>query len=216
MEEIYMRGARPIKPSKKMSFRGRTPSIKTGKMIHWESLLEHDFVRLLEFDPFVTYYESQPLLIQYSYLGKRRKYYPDFKVITNDEHVYLYEVKAESHISLEENMVKFEVGRRYCEERKWFYRVITEKEIRKGFLIENICLIQDSKYSTLQESVKQSIIHFLQRETCITINHLLELLTEFDKSEIYTNTYAMIYDHLIKVNLIDELLTSDSVLSLYE
>ncbi len=44
---------------------GKFPSIKMGRMIAFESLLERDFIYLLDYDPAVEWFEEQPLTIEY-------------------------------------------------------------------------------------------------------------------------------------------------------
>lgn len=42
-------------------------------MIPWESTLERDFIKRLDFDPTVTSFKFQPLKINYVYQGKKTK-----------------------------------------------------------------------------------------------------------------------------------------------
>ena len=69
--------ARKIGPKKNLhSFRGKRSSQLNRNSIRWESLLEKDYIKILEFDPCVTSYESQPIKINYYYEGKEREYFP--------------------------------------------------------------------------------------------------------------------------------------------
>ena len=59
-------------PVRKVSNRGgnaigRFPSTKMGRMIAFESLLERDFIYLLDYDPTVDWFEEQPLSIEYQH-----------------------------------------------------------------------------------------------------------------------------------------------------
>jgi hypothetical protein len=69
-------------PVRKVSNRGgniigKFPSIKMRRMIAFESLLERDFIYLLDYDKDVEWFEEQPLTIEYQHEGKRRHCIPD-------------------------------------------------------------------------------------------------------------------------------------------
>jgi hypothetical protein len=80
------RGAKPVsvrKPSNRGGVRkniGKTPSLKAGRPVWWESLLERDYIVLLEFDPDVITFVEQPFRVRYSFEGRVRHYTPDFLV----------------------------------------------------------------------------------------------------------------------------------------
>ena len=60
---------------------GRFPSLKMQRMIAFESLLERDFIYLLDYDAAVTWFEEQPLTIEYEHEGKLLHYTPDFHLV---------------------------------------------------------------------------------------------------------------------------------------
>jgi hypothetical protein len=73
-------------PVRKVSNRGGNtighfPSLKMGRMIDYESLIERDLIYLLEFEQDVTWYAEQPLTIPYHYEEKERDYTPDFHIV---------------------------------------------------------------------------------------------------------------------------------------
>jgi len=74
-------------------FRGYFPSVKMGRTVHWESLLEKDALLLLELSPGVAAYQEQPEVIEY-FDGKQfREYIPDLKLILQDGTIRYLEVK---------------------------------------------------------------------------------------------------------------------------
>ncbi|MCX6056896.1 MAG: TnsA endonuclease N-terminal domain-containing protein [Chloroflexi bacterium] len=89
---------------------GRFPFAKMGRMIAFESLLERDFIYLLEYDPSVKWFEEQPLSIKYLQEGKQFQYTPDFHLLENGQHV-LVECKPQRFVETEENRHKFAVAR---------------------------------------------------------------------------------------------------------
>ena len=101
-------------PVRKVSNRGgnvigRFPSTKMGRMIAFESLLERDFIYLLDYDPAVEWFEEQPLSIEYVHEAKLLHYTPDFHLLERGQHV-LVECKPERFVDTEENRRKFAVA----------------------------------------------------------------------------------------------------------
>lgn len=209
-----MKNIRKIKPSKSIHFRGKQSSLKNDQMIHWESLLERDYIRLLEFDPTVIRYESQPLVIDYAYKGKIYKYYPDFKIITTDHSARLVEVKPSKFINKPENRVKFEVGKRYCEQYGWTFQVVTEEQIRPGFLQYNLCKIRKTPEVLTSKSICLQILRNLAKREICTIKELREMCDEIDKSDFFRCLYFLIYHHKIITDLINEKLSVNSLITL--
>ena len=114
-------------PVRKVSNRGgnaigRFPSTKMGRMIAFESLLERDFIYLLDYDPAVEWFEEQPLSIEYLHEGKQLHYTPDFHLLEDGQHV-LVECKPERFVEAEENRRKFGVAQEWCQARLglWAY-----------------------------------------------------------------------------------------------
>lgn len=209
--------ARKIRPKKNMhSFRGKKFSEKNGAMIHWESLLEKDFIKVLEFDSTIISYESQPIEINYIHNNKEKKYYPDFKAITNTNEIFLYEVKPSEKINDEKNMEKFEAARLFCKENHWNFKIVTEKDIRKGFFIENLDFLKN--YIGIRTT--PSIIKYLSdlidtRGTCSILELKLIFLQKknMDISHFYMNLYYMISKNLIKVDLVSCQINDQTLLS---
>jgi hypothetical protein len=57
---------------------GKFPSLKLGRMVGYQSLIERDFIYLLDFDATVTTYAEQPFSLHYKDGSKQRRYTPDF------------------------------------------------------------------------------------------------------------------------------------------
>ena len=132
-------------PVRKVSNRGgniigRFPSIKMGRMIAFESLIERDLVYLLDYDADVEWFEEQPLTITYQYEDKLRHYTPDFRLIERGQNI-LVECKPAIFVETDENQRKFTVAEEWCREQQWTFRIVTDRDVRSGFLLENIKLL---------------------------------------------------------------------------
>jgi len=119
---------------------GRFPSLKMQRMIAFESLLERDFIYLLDYDANVTWFEEQPLTIEYLYEGKTLHYTPDFHLIERDQHV-LVECKPDHFVTMADNQRKFAVAQAWCLACDWQFRIVTDAEVRAGYRLHNVKLL---------------------------------------------------------------------------
>ena len=138
-------------PVRKVSNRGgniigRFPSLKMGRMIAFESLLERDFIYLLDYEAQVERFEEQPLTIEYRHEDQTLHYTPDFHLIEAGQSV-LVECKPDHFIDTEENRRKFAVAREWCVNTGWEFRVVTDHQVRAGWrlaeyqTIDSLCPI---------------------------------------------------------------------------
>jgi len=135
------------------SVTGKFPSLKLGRMVQFESLLELDFIHLLEYDPTVTHYEEQPLTIEYQFDGKTRRYTPDFHVTRSKNHT-LVECKPDRFVDTDENQRKFAVAEAWCAERGWQFQVATAAAIRGGSRLQNIKFLHQFARREVSPSIR--------------------------------------------------------------
>lgn len=205
--------AREIKPKVK-GFRGKEPFLKTGDMIHWDSFLERNFIRLADFDPAVEELFYQPIQIDYWINGKKYRYYPDFKMILDNNKVCIVEVKTERFFNTEKNAIKYEVGRRYCEERGWEFRVLTERQINPRFLQWNLSLLRHLGTQDVFEKTEEFILDRLKKVgVSLPLFELRENCSELDDETFYAAVYRLVYLQDIQTDLINEKLSDESLLS---
>lgn len=194
-------------------YRWKVPFLKSGKMIHCESSIERDYVRILDFDVNVLNVIFQPIMIPYSYKGKLRKYYPDFKVITTEGDVWLVEVKSHDKLHRPENITKYIVGKLCCERKGWDYPVVTEKEIRRGHLQSNLSLLR--AYGN--QFVSFESLQFVQNAVYIfgdcSIKTLKGTCTQLDESDFYMALYSLIYHKKLFVDLISKKIDDTTIIS---
>lgn len=125
---------------------GKFPSLKMGRIIWYESLLERDYIYLLEFDSDVVAYYEQPCRIHYIYQGKSHCYTPDLHVLKNDRRL-IVEVKPEKKVYDEKNALLFLIASQICREQDYELVVVTDEMIR-GQRLTNIKLLY--KYARTQ------------------------------------------------------------------
>lgn len=204
--------ARRIKARRGKVYRGKEPFLKTKQMVHWEGLLELHYIRLADYDPQVEEIYYQPLCIRYFYKGKVRKYFPDFKIITKNKRVFLIEVKPKSKIHKEENEVKFQVGREYCNQMGWTFSVVTEDEIQPGYFQGNLMNLR--RYATYSFDAKAAayILDRIQEVSSVRIAEFVKQCPDIEEAVYFTTIYQLIYMQQVEADLITEKLTDTSVI----
>lgn len=130
--------ARKVVTRSGRGYRGYFPSIKLNRMVEWESLLERDFILLLEFSPAVESYREQPEKIQYERDGELYYYFPDFEVDLYSGEILHVEVKPKRKLSGKELQGKFQAISRRYDRHEATFKIMTEEEIRKEPLFSNL------------------------------------------------------------------------------
>lgn len=155
-------------------FRMKFPSMKMGRMIECESLLEADAVRLLEFSSGVFSYQEQPAHVLYWDGEKMRDYFPDFQLTLTDGRIVYLEVKRSEELATAVLENKFSaIARHYAESGRCF-RIATEKEIRKEPLQTNL-----RRLFRFRRQIPESLPTFAWLEQ--TLGHMPVRLSEAEK-----------------------------------
>lgn len=124
-----------------------------GGTASFESSLERDWLVAADFDPSAVQVQEQPFTIHYQLDGKPRRYTPDllveYQAAARASEVVVYEVKPMDDLRANWKMFKprFKAAVRYCRERGWRFKIVTEKYIRTPF-VENAKFLR--RYRNLQ------------------------------------------------------------------
>lgn len=132
---------------------GKFPSMKMGRSIHWESKLERDRFRQLEFERDVISYREQPFSVSFRLGGKRRTYTPDIEV-TRVNGVFIEEVKPEEKLSCPELQARLAALTEVFESQGMQFRVVTERTIRRQPYLKNVTGLL--RYSRLLATEKET------------------------------------------------------------
>jgi len=171
---------------------GYFPSVKMGKTIAFESLLEEKQIFMLEYDPTVTAFYEQPLKIDYFNNGRRKSYYPDFAVVYSDKPIEIIEVKPSKKLSDPKLLSKFEAGSYFCQANDYQFKIVTEKDI-DTIKLKNIMYL--FRYHKIP--VPLSICRHIQANVSnyeLTIDNLSRILE--DSAGGYCKALAMIYNQI--------------------
>lgn len=104
-------------------------------MAGFESSLERDWLRLLDFDPSVVALREQPFTIYYEADGRRTRYTPDVLVEYSQDRrarTVVYEVKPLETLRSDWQLLRprFKAAVKYCRAQGWQFRIVTERHIR--------------------------------------------------------------------------------------
>ncbi|RKP56258.1 hypothetical protein D7Z26_06375 [Cohnella endophytica] len=210
MQEVV---ARKIGPKRK-GFRGKEPFLKSGDMVYWDSYLERDYIRLADFDSTVEEIYFQPVCIRYTYKGKTYRYYPDFKIISLDGHVTIVEVKPRKYLQHPKNIVKYEVGRLFCDEKGWTFVIITDEEIRPGYLQNNLAILRAYGFEDGVEHIISSIKEKMKEKCQCYVFELREEFMDVSDHEFFVALYRLIYMEDLLTDLIASQLTEESFIKI--
>jgi hypothetical protein len=204
-------------PVRKVSNRGgntigRFPSTKMGRMIAFESLLERDFIYLLEYEPDVEWFEEQPLKIEYLYEAKHLHYTPDFHLLGCGGRHELVECKPERFIETEENCRKFAVAQEWCERKGWGFRVVTDQDVRRGFRLQNVKLLARYARQKVDITIRSQIHTLLQTtQTPLSIRDLVDKLVSTDTTTVIASVFSLAYHDEISLSLDDAPISEASI-----
>jgi len=108
--------ARSVSPGV-ASENGAFASRKLGRLVEYESALEHDFLQLLEGTGTVVFYQEQPFRVPYEADSEVRHTYPDVFFVLDDGRGVVVEVAPNFEMAQQENWVKWHGLRVFCRER---------------------------------------------------------------------------------------------------
>lgn len=121
------------------NIRGVTTN-KRGHLIQFESEQEHKLVLLLERDPTVADYTSQPETLHFlDDNGRQRAYTPDFKVWRTDGQIELHEVTVETRRAARASLqLREAAAQALCLQQGWRYIVHTDQTLPSGYEYVNL------------------------------------------------------------------------------
>jgi hypothetical protein len=172
---------------------GKFASVKTGRVAWYESLLERDFMYLLDYDRDVSYWHEQPLRIRFSHGGKVHRYTPDLEVHRASQK-QLIEVKPKHQVVDSGKWeVLFRAASSICEEEGYQFLVVTDEIIRIQPRLENVKLLW--KYARTPVLPQHQIIcsQFFQsrNDELVTLGDLVQLFT---RKQLPTQTlYSLLF-----------------------
>jgi len=191
---------------------GRFPSLKMRRMIAFESLIEQDYIFILDFEPEVLAFSEQPIQIEYVWEDRSHHYTPDF-LVTRKTGEEIVECKAQKMVNRDENQRKFQAARGWCQNQGWHFRVVTDEEIRAGNRLNNIKLLtRHARISFTPDLLRQTrlCLQTLLYPQCLT--HVAKLILP-DQLELGVSILLYLaYHHQIQLGLDHEPISASTMI----
>jgi len=203
----------------------RTPSNRGGNTIGWfasykmrrsiayESLLECDYLFLLDFADEVAAFEEQPLTITYQHAGRTHRYTPDFRV-SQGGHELLVECKPLALVGTDENRRKFAAGEAWAAEHGHQFQVVTEREIRHGWRVENVRLLTQFARYPVEPAIRTRILGVLSATyESLTLGQLASEVAEREPANsLVPAILRLAYHHELIVPLDDARISGETAI----
>jgi TnsA endonuclease-like protein len=183
---------------------GKFASVKTGRVAWYESLLERDYMYLLDYERDVTYWHEQPLRIRFSHGGKVHRYTPDLEVHRAYQK-QLIEVKPKHQVDSGKWDFLFSAASSVCEQEGYEFLVVTGEIIRQEPKLGNVKLLW--KYARTRVLPQHQLIcnQFFQnrKDEAVTLGDLIEL---FMMRHLPTQTlYSLLFWGALDFDLMEPL-----------
>jgi hypothetical protein len=109
------------------------------------------------------------------------------------------------------NKAKYRAAMLLCQERGWTFQVMTEEQIRPGFLQTNLKKLLEVKCHKVTPAVAEFIRTTLSYEGPTNIQDLRKQCSIVDPSLFMLNLHKLIYDYQIYTDLIRSKLNDKSI-----
>jgi hypothetical protein len=175
-------------PKNYLGVTGGFSSQKNGVMLGFESLLEKEYMLLLEFDESVSRFEEQPVTVTIS--GSARIYTPDLLIHFHDSECIrpcLAEIKHTDDLTRNASKYaeKFEAARSYADSHGWEFRIITQQDIRIPKLA-NLKFLREYRNIDVAESKMATVLDALRQLGSETFfNVLLDVLAPDEEEKLH-------------------------------
>lgn len=152
-----------------MNYRSLTGKVvlDPGHVAGFESSLERDWLICLDFDTDVEAILEQPFSLNYQLDGRELRYTPDvlaqYRKRDGRIPVVVFEVKPYEELRLEfaKYRQRFKQMVRYCREREWRFKIVTERDIRTPYL-DNAKFLRKYRRLATQELYKEQLLYSLK------------------------------------------------------
>jgi hypothetical protein len=201
-------------PVRKVSSRGRNiigrfPSLKMKRMISFESLIERDYIYLLDYEADVDMFEEQPLTIKYRHEGKKRSYTPDFHVLQSGQHL-LVECKPQKLVNQPDNQYKFAAAKQWCTTQGWEFQVVTDEQLRSNRRLENVRLLTQFARYEISPETKGRVYAALASTSPLTIADVMIEVNPHNPTTATIPILHMAFHHELQIPLDEARITLET------
>jgi hypothetical protein len=185
------------------NFRGVTAN-KRGHLIQFESEQERKLILLLERDPTVVDYVSQPETLHFrDDSGQQRTYTPDFKVWRTDGQIELHEVTIEARRIARESLPQREAAAQsICQQRGWHYIVHTDETLPSGYEYTNLDFLAAFRADTYTNAEATSwwLEHLIGQEQVHPRSMLAQAESDLTAGSLLNSLYHLLWHSIIRMD----------------
>lgn len=136
----------------------KVPSLKLGRTVQCESLLEYEAALLLDALPQVRSFTEQPARFHYTLCGTTRSHIPDFAVLAGRYKVF-FEIKFNKDVTTEVRertaLLKDELSH-----LGWEYHLLTESVLRHASVLDNAqSILRRARHATSEIDSLRTLEH---------------------------------------------------------
>lgn len=148
----------------------KVPSLRLGRSVHCESVLEAETAELLDACSAVKTFGEQPVTIHYQLAAQRHTHIPDFLVRTDDGAAF---VEVKFVIDIDEDVyTRTWVLKKALLELGYRYYLVTENELRRGPYLTNARYLLRRGRAVVPDAVKFHLISRLRSGERLTWSDL--------------------------------------------
>jgi TnsA endonuclease N terminal len=178
-------------------------SYKMQRSIAYESLLERDYLYLLDFEEAVAAFEEQPLTIAYEHAGKAHRYTPDFRVQWAGQEL-LVECKPLARVDSEASRRKSAAATAWGTAHGCEFRVVTDREVRRGWRLENVRLLTQFARYPVEPPLRARILAVLSgARRPLSLADLADALEGEPANTVVPAVLHLAYHHAVTLPLDD-------------
>ena len=199
-----------IIPSPHRPSRGKFPSLKNASSVKCASALEMDMVYLLELDPDVISYKTQPFKLHYLLDKKLHVYTPDI-LVTRTDRKQIVEVKWSERAETEKYILLFKTVAPLFESKGCEYIVATEKTIRIEPKLYNIKLLYKYSRTPISYNDQTALYRFFRDRKEATFGEIESLFASHSRQKQLV--YALVCWGVLALD-INQNITPDTIVRL--
>jgi hypothetical protein len=192
---------------------GEFPSVKMGRMVWFESVLEMDCLYLLDYAFIVSSFDTQPMTIPYIRAGRKRRYTPDILVKLADTSIspLVLECKPLAQVQTPDNQYKFAVAKEWCMVNKLRFAVVDETILHEGCWLANVKLLAQFARHPVRKGLREMCLTVLRHEVsgCLSFIELAAKVSPEQPVRARAELYALLYYGHLSADLGCSLLHDD-------
>ena len=204
-------------PKNYRNITGKFSSLKSDRLISYESKLERDFLYIFELNNFVLKIVEQPFTVEYIIDQQKYKYTPDFYLKTPPGYKdIVVEVKYHNELKniISTSKQKYKAAQQYLKDSDTEFCLYTDR----CKFIESEEYKFNSHFLLNYNTLPTTDIHIIQElfYPYMSIEELLTLYSDDKYKRLYllTSIWTMIRRNIIRVDLFEKLTLSTQLLEL--